>query len=39
MLIIGKSINGTIPRVGQAIQEKNGTFLRELAKTQVECGA
>ena len=39
MLIIGESINGTIPKVGQAIQEKNETFLRELAKTQYECGA
>jgi cobalamin-dependent methionine synthase I len=39
MWIIGESINGTIPKVGQAIQEKNETFLRELAKTQYECGA
>ena len=39
MLIIGESINGTIPKVGQAIQEKNETFLRELAKTQYDCGA
>jgi cobalamin-dependent methionine synthase I len=39
MLIIGESINGTIPKVGQAIQEKNETFLRELAKTQYGCGA
>ena len=39
MLIIGESINGTIPKVGQAIQDKNETFLRELAKTQYECGA
>jgi 5-methyltetrahydrofolate--homocysteine methyltransferase len=39
MLIIGESINGTIPKVGQAIQEKNEPFLRELAKSQVECGA
>jgi len=39
MLIIGESINGTIPKVGQAIQEKNEGFLRELAKTQYECGA
>ncbi len=39
MLIIGESINGTIPKVGQAIQEKNEAFLRELAKTQYECGA
>ena len=39
MLIIGESINGTIPKVGQAIQDKNETLLRELAKTQYECGA
>ena len=39
MLIIGESINGTISKVGQAIQEKNEAFLRELAKTQYECGA
>jgi 5-methyltetrahydrofolate--homocysteine methyltransferase len=39
MLIIGESINGTIPKVGQAIQGKNETFLKELARIQVECGA
>lgn len=39
MLIIGESINGTIPKVGQAIQDRNETFLRELARTQYECGA
>ncbi len=39
MLIIGESINGTIPKVGQAILEKNEVFLRELAKTQYDCGA
>jgi len=39
MLIIGESINGTIPKVGQAILEKNEASLRELARTQVECGA
>jgi cobalamin-dependent methionine synthase I len=39
MLIIGESINGTIPKVGQAILEKKEVFLRELAKTQYECGA
>jgi len=39
MLIIGESINGTIPKVGQAIQEKNEAFPRELAKTQYDCGA
>jgi 5-methyltetrahydrofolate--homocysteine methyltransferase len=39
MLIIGESINGTIPKVGQAIQERNEAFLKELAKTQYDCGA
>lgn len=39
MLIIGESINGTIQKVGGAILERNGTLLRELARTQYECGA
>ena len=39
MLIIGESINGTIPKVGHAIREKDEAFLRELAKTQYDCGA
>lgn len=39
MLIIGESINGTISKVGQAIEERNEAFLRELARTQYECGA
>jgi len=39
MLFIGESINGTIQKVGQAILDRNETFLRELARTQYECGA
>ena len=39
MLIIGESINGTIPKVGQAIENRDEAFLRELARTQYECGA
>jgi cobalamin-dependent methionine synthase I len=39
MLIIGESINGTIPKVGQAILDRNDNFLRELARVQYECGA
>jgi 5-methyltetrahydrofolate--homocysteine methyltransferase len=39
MLLIGESINGTIQKVGQAILERNETFLRELAKAQFDCGA
>jgi len=38
-LIIGESINGTIQKVGEAILNRNGTFLRELAKAQYEYGA
>jgi len=39
MLLIGESINGTIPGVGQAILNRDEAFLRQLAKTQYECGA
>jgi 5-methyltetrahydrofolate--homocysteine methyltransferase len=39
MLIIGESINGTIQKVGEAILNRDDIFLRELAKTQYECGA
>ncbi len=39
MLIIGESINGTIPKAGEAILQRNADFLRELARLQVECGA
>ncbi|NWG03297.1 MAG: dihydropteroate synthase [Syntrophaceae bacterium] len=39
MLIIGESINGTIPKVGQAILDRDETVLRELARIQHECGA
>ncbi len=39
MLIIGESINGTIQKVGQAILERNEKSLRELARTQYDCGA
>jgi cobalamin-dependent methionine synthase I len=39
MLIIGESINGTIQKVGQAILERDESFLRELARIQYECGA
>jgi 5-methyltetrahydrofolate corrinoid/iron sulfur protein methyltransferase len=39
MLIIGESINGTISKVGQAIQDRDAAFLKALAKTQYECGA
>lgn len=39
MLIVGESINGTIPKVGQAILNRDETFLRELARVQLGCGA
>ncbi len=39
MLIIGESINGTIPKVGQAILARDEQFLRELARIQYEGGA
>lgn len=39
MQVIGESINGTIQKVGEAILHRNVLFLRELARTQYECGA
>jgi len=39
MQIIGESINGTIQKVGEAILNRNDLFLRQLARTQYECGA
>jgi 5-methyltetrahydrofolate--homocysteine methyltransferase len=39
MLIIGESINGSIPKVGQAILDRNDAFLKELARIQYDCGA
>ena len=39
MIIIGEKINGTIPKVGQAIAEKNAAFIRDLAVRQAEAGA
>jgi 5-methyltetrahydrofolate--homocysteine methyltransferase len=34
MIIIGEKINGSIPKTGAAIAEKNGEFIRNLAKKQ-----
>lgn len=39
MIIIGEKINGTIPRVKKAIEEKNEDFIRDLAVKQAEAGA
>ena len=39
MIIIGEKINGTIPKVKHAIEEKNEEFIRDLAIKQAEAGA
>ena len=39
MIIIGEKINGAIPSVAKAIVEKDGGFIKNLAKTQAEAGA
>ncbi|MCL2127118.1 MAG: methyltetrahydrofolate cobalamin methyltransferase [Treponema sp.] len=39
MIIIGEKLNGSIPSVAKAIEEKNGDYVRDLAKKQSEAGA
>ncbi|KUO66105.1 MAG: methyltetrahydrofolate--corrinoid methyltransferase [Gracilibacter sp. BRH_c7a] len=39
MLIIGEKLNSTIPSVRTAIQDRNETFIQDLARLQVEGGA
>ena len=39
MIIIGEKINGAIPSVAQAIQNKDADWIRDLAKRQSEAGA
>ncbi|MGI1659262.1 MAG: methyltetrahydrofolate cobalamin methyltransferase [Desulfitobacterium sp.] len=39
MIIIGEKINGTIPSVKKAIEEKNENFIHDLALRQSEAGA
>ena len=39
MIIIGEKINGTIPKVKEAIAERNADFIRDRAVTQAEAGA
>jgi len=39
MKIIGEKINGTRKKVGKAIAERDGEFIQNLAKKQVEGGA
>ncbi len=39
MLIIGESLNGSIPSVGQAITHHDESWIQNLAQKQVDCGA
>lgn len=39
MIIIGEKINGTIPSVKRAIEERKEEFIRDLAIRQAEAGA
>ena len=39
MIIIGEKINGSIPSVAQAIQERDEEHIKGLAKAQAEAGA
>lgn len=39
MQIIGEKINGTLQEVKTAIRERNASFIRDLARRQVEAGA
>ncbi|MEW9124466.1 MAG: methyltetrahydrofolate cobalamin methyltransferase [Thermotaleaceae bacterium] len=39
MIVIGEKINGTIPSVKKAIEEKNEEFIRNLAIKQADAGA
>ncbi|KPU45679.1 5-methyltetrahydrofolate:corrinoid/iron-sulfur protein co-methyltransferase [Oxobacter pfennigii] len=39
MIIIGEKINGTIPSVKKAIEEKDEEFIKNLAVKQAEAGA
>ena len=39
MQIIGEKINGTLQEVKIAIRERNASFIRDLARRQVEAGA
>jgi len=39
MIIIGEKINGSIPSVAKAIEERDEKFIRRLAKRQAEAGA
>jgi len=39
LIIIGEKINGTIPRVKRAIEEKDEAFIQDLTIRQAEAGA
>ena len=39
MIIIGEKINGSIPSVAKAIEERDGEFIKNLAIAQTEAGA
>ncbi len=39
MIIIAEKINGSIPSVAKAIEERNADWIRDLAKRQTEAGA
>ena len=39
MIIIGEKINGSIPSVAKAIEERDTAFLQELAEKQSAAGA
>jgi len=39
MLLMGESINGTRKQVGEAIQNRDAEFIKDLALVQVEAGA
>ena len=39
MIIIGEKINGAIPSVAAAIENRDEAFIRNLARIQTEAGA
>ena len=39
MIIVGEKINGSIPSMGKAITERNGEYIKEMAKKQADGGA
>lgn len=39
MIIIGEKINGTLPHVKKAIEDRNDKYIRKLAVDQAEAGA